>query len=211
MLKKLVAYPATGLFLAACVTINIYFPAAAAEEAARTIVRDVLGKEAVPEAGKPEDQAPKPPEGDKGAQRPAQSSTAVAAVGWVLNALVPPVHAAQADININTPVVAQLRRAMESRQGLLSGFYRSGAIGFDNNGLVAVRDLAAVPLPQRGRLRQLVGDENTDRNALYREIARANGHPEWESDIRNTFARVWVQEAGSGYWYQDAAGNWRQK
>jgi uncharacterized protein YdbL (DUF1318 family) len=100
---------------------------------------------------------------------------------------------------------------MGSRQGGLSGYYRSGAIGFDNNGMVAVRDLGAVPLPERGKLRQLVADENRDRNALYREIARANGHPEWESDIRNTFARVWVQEAGRGYWYQDAGGQWRQK
>ena len=31
------------LLLAACVTINVYFPAAAADSAARTIVRDVLG------------------------------------------------------------------------------------------------------------------------------------------------------------------------
>ena len=23
--------------------------------------------------------------------------------------------------------------------------------------------------------------------------------------------RVWVQEAGRGYWYQDARGQWRQK
>lgn len=215
MLKKIVAFPAMSLFLAACVTINIYFPAAAAEEAARTIVRDVLGKEAAPEAGKPDadtqNKAPKPPNGDKGAQREAQPSASVVVVGWVLNTLVPPAHAAQADININTPVVSQLRRSMELRQGALSSYYRSGAIGFDNNGLVAVRDMGAVPLPERGRLRQLVGDENNDRNALYREIARANGHPEWESDIRNTFARVWVQEAGSGYWYQDAGGSWRQK
>ena len=34
-----------GLMLSACVTINIYFPAAAAEDAARVIVRDVLNEE----------------------------------------------------------------------------------------------------------------------------------------------------------------------
>jgi uncharacterized protein YdbL (DUF1318 family) len=206
VLKKLVAYPAMTLFLAACVTINIYFPAAAAEEAARTIVRDVLGSEAAPA-----EQAPQPaPEGDKGAMDELRQAP-VAALGWLLDALVPAAHAAQADININTPAVAQLRRAMAGRQGSLSQYYRSGAIGFDNRGLVAVRDLNAVPLPERGRLRQLVADENRDRNALYREIARANGHPEWEADIRETFARVWAQEAGSGYWYQDARGQWRQK
>lgn len=207
MLKKIVAYPAMTLMLAACVTINIYFPAAAAEEAARTIVRDVLGKEAAPA-----DKAPAPaPKDDKDAMNDALYRAPVAVVGWVLEHLVSPAQAAEANININTPAVSQLRRSMASRQGALSGYYRSGAIGFDNNGLVAVRDLGAVPLPERGRLRQLVADENRDRNALYREIARANGHPEWESDIRNTFARVWVQEAGRGYWYQDARGQWHQK
>ena len=34
-----------GLFLAACVTINVYFPAAAAEQAADKIINDVLGTE----------------------------------------------------------------------------------------------------------------------------------------------------------------------
>jgi len=208
LLKKIVAYPAMTLMLAACVTINIYFPAAAAEEAARTIVRDVLGKEAAP--AKPDQPAPKG-DGQGAADDAALRSAPLAAVGWLLETLVPPAQAAEANININTPVVSRLRRAMGSRQSALSGYYRSGAIGFDNNGLVAVRDLGAVPLPERGRLRQLVADENRDRNALYREIARANGHPEWESDIRSTFARVWIQEAGRGYWYQDAGGAWHQK
>ena len=37
-----------SLMLSACVTINIYFPAAAAEDAARVIVRDVYSEEDVP-------------------------------------------------------------------------------------------------------------------------------------------------------------------
>ena len=45
MIKRIVGYPLLALMLTACVTINIYFPAAAAEEAARTIVRDVLNSE----------------------------------------------------------------------------------------------------------------------------------------------------------------------
>ena len=44
-MKRLLAYPFMVLVVTACVTINIYFPAAAAEEAARTIVRDVLKSE----------------------------------------------------------------------------------------------------------------------------------------------------------------------
>ncbi|HFC54154.1 MAG TPA: DUF1318 domain-containing protein, partial [Gammaproteobacteria bacterium] len=45
----------------------------------------------------------------------------------------------------------------------------------------------------------------------YREIARANGHPEWEPEIRATFARVWAEEARPGYWYQDAQGRWHRR
>jgi hypothetical protein len=43
------------------------------------------------------------------------------------------------------------------------------------------------------------------------EIARANGHPEWEPDIRRTFADRWVANAPRGWWYQDASGAWKQK
>jgi uncharacterized protein YdbL (DUF1318 family) len=212
LLRKFAAYPAMTLLLAACVTINIYFPAAAAEEAARTIVRDVLGNEAAPAPAKPEEQsAPAPKADDKGAMNDSVRQAPLAVVGWLLETLVPAVEAAEADININTPVVSKLRREMAKRQKALNPYYKSGAIGFDNNGLVAVRELAAVPLPQRGRLRRLVADENRDRNALYREIARANGHPQWEPDIRKTFARVWIQEARHGFWYQDAGGKWHQK
>ncbi|HHH13598.1 MAG TPA: DUF1318 domain-containing protein, partial [Thiolapillus brandeum] len=87
---------------------------------------------------------------------------------------------------------------------------RSGAIGLDRNALVTIRDPATVGLRDRNRLRKLVADENRDRNALYREIARANGHPEWEAEIRKTFARIWVEEAPGGYWYKKG-GAWKRK
>ena len=43
--KSIISSFLFGLALSACVTINIYFPAAAAEDAARVIVRDVLNEE----------------------------------------------------------------------------------------------------------------------------------------------------------------------
>ena len=45
--KSIISSFVFGLALSACVTINIYFPAAAAEDAARVIVRDVLNDEQV--------------------------------------------------------------------------------------------------------------------------------------------------------------------
>ncbi len=205
MLKKLLAYPAMLLALAACVTINIYFPAAAAEEAARIIVRDVLqGEEGAP----PQEPAPKVDDKQSAVQRPG---VAIRLVGRLLEGLVPAAQAAQADININTPAISAIRAAMQQRQAKLAPHYRSGAIGFDRKGSVSIRDLGAVPLAQRNALKKLVADENGDRAALYREIARANGHPEWEGDVRSTFARVWLEEALPGYWYQDGSGNWKQR
>jgi uncharacterized protein YdbL (DUF1318 family) len=87
----------------------------------------------------------------------------------------------------------------------------SGAIGLTSDGLIEIRDANSVPLADRNRLRKLVGDDNADRNALYREIATANGHPEWEADIRGTFAERWVANARSGWYYKSSAGAWKQK
>ena len=204
MTKRLLAYPLMAMALSACVTINIYFPAAAAEEAARTIVRDVLQSEqdAPPPAKEERD--------DKQSQR-HQPGMLLIAMGKLLDVMVPPAHAQQANININTAAISAIRASMQRRQASLAPFYKAGAAGFDNRGMVSIRNLNAAALKDRNRLKKLVADENADRTKLYREIARANGHPEWENDVRSTFAKVWVEEALSGYWYQDGGGNWRQR
>jgi uncharacterized protein YdbL (DUF1318 family) len=191
------AIGATGLLvLAACVTINVYFPAAAAEKAADRIIEDVWGPEA------------------KGREQSAVAHGAgdilLAAARGALDLVIPAAHA-QADLNVSTPAIRTLTASMESRHGQLEKYYASGAVGLTANGLVEIRDANAVPLAERNAVRKLVTDENSDRGALYREIAAANDHPEWESDIRSTFAQRWIAKARSGWWYQDAAGRWVQK
>lgn len=205
MTKRLLGFPLIAMALTACVTINIYFPAAAAEEAARTIVRDVLKSEEPGQGTTPA------PESNDQSSRDDRPSALLIAFGGLLERLVPPAQAAQADININTGPIRAIRASMQRRQSELAPFYRSGAIGFDNRGSVAIRDLGAVELKDRNRLKKLVADENADRSRLYREIASANGHPEWESEVRQTFAKVWADEAPRGYWYQDPGGSWRQR
>lgn len=195
--------------LAACVTINIYFPAAAAEEAARTIVRDVLGEEANPPEQQQSPSETKP--GDDRSSYDGSSSKLTFAAEALLNFIVPVAHADQPNIDITSPSISKLRAAMSQRQSGLTAHYRSGALGFTNSGLVSERDLKAVPLRDRNKVKKLVADENGDRKALYAEIARANGHPEWEKSIRDIFARVWVEEAPKGYWYQNSKGAWVKK
>lgn len=197
MTRLMTAVIATaGLVLAACVTINVYFPEAAAEKAADRIIEDVWGPE-----GKKQEQSSLP----RGA-----SEVLLAAARGALDLVIPAAHA-QADLDVSTPAVRKLTASMESRHGQLSKYYDAGAVGLTANGLIEVRDANAVPLAERNAVRKLVADENADRSALYREIASANGHAEWEDDIRKTFAERWIVKARSGWWYQDAAGRWVQK
>ena len=124
--------------------------------------------------------------------------------------LASPLALAAADLEINTPAISALKSSMQSRHGQLAAYYSNGAVGLTRDGLIAVHDAAVVPLAQRQSVNSLVAAENNDRNALYKEIASANGHPEWEAEVRNTFAQRWVQKAQSGWWYQDASG-WAKK
>ena len=188
------------LVLTACVTINIYFPAAEAKEAAEKIVEDILGDEP---------QSP-PPANDEQSMAPMPTHQGL---GFnLLDILIPPAQAAgMVKFDADTPAVRKLQAAMKQRHAQLKPFYQSGAIGFTQDALVDIRDLKAVSLKQRGELKNLVSAENRDRNQLYKEIARANGHPEWEQDVRNTFSQTWISNAGKGWWYKNAGGGWQQK
>lgn len=194
---------ASCLIVAACVTINVYFPAAAAEKAADKIIDDVWGADGQPAKSKKDDQ--------RSALPSRSGDLLLAAAHSVLNLMVPAAEAAQADLNVSTPAVRQLTQSMEERHARLKKYYDSGAVGLTRDGLVEVRDQNLVPLPERNSTRKLVADENADRANLYREIATANGHPEWEMDIRTTFAERWASKAAPGWFYQDKDGNWKQK
>lgn len=181
------------VFAAACVTINVYFPAEAAEKAADRIIRDVYGEE------------PAEPQSFNGLQRmPGYQGHAL--LDW----LIAPAHAG-ADISVDTPAIRQLKAGMEKRHKKLAPYYDSGAVGITQDGQLEIRDQKLVPLNERKAVKQLVSKENRDRVALYREIAKANEHPEWEAEIRGIFARRWVDNARSGWWYMNKSGNWKQK
>lgn len=118
---------------------------------------------------------------------------------------------AQANLEANTPAITQLKGSMHARYAQLEPHLASGAVGLTRDGAMQVRDANAVPLAQRQAVNGLVAAENADRSALYREIARANGKPEWEAEIRATFAQRWIDKARGGWWVQDAGGNWTRK
>jgi uncharacterized protein YdbL (DUF1318 family) len=199
-MKKLNAALILGMIftLAACVTINVYFPAAAAERAAEKFVDDVLGEPAR------EGQLFTPPA--------VQTNAILIAAVRVIDFLVEDAQAQKAEIEINTPQINAIKARMAERQRMqLDSMFDAGAIGFSNDGLVTIRDRSAVSLSERRSMESVVADENRDRKAVYREIAVANGHPEWEKEIQQTFAKEWVRNARKGWFYQSPQGAWQQK
>ncbi len=193
MIRKLRGWVVIGVVaaLVACVTINVYFPEAAAERAADRFIQDVIGEGVGTRGAAPE---------------------AVGLGGPISGFLISAAYAQEPNINIDTPQIARLKESMAQRHRQhLAGWFDAGAIGLSAEGLVGIRDRAAVPLGERRNLESVVSAENADRSAVYREIAVANGRPEWEGEIRQTFARQWIANARPGWYYQDHRGNWVQK
>jgi uncharacterized protein YdbL (DUF1318 family) len=194
-----------SLLIAACVTINVYFPAAAADQAADQVINKITsgaGSTTTP----PQSYLVPPARDDR-------PNFLLAAVGGAVNALVPAAHAQGADaLNVSSPAIQRITASMAARFGELQKFFASGAIGLTRDGNIDVRDLNAVALPDRATVKRLVSEDNADRAQLYTEIAKANNHPEWESDIRKSFARRWVETgAKPGWYYQGEDGSWKQK
>ncbi len=189
---------AAALLLTACVTINVYFPAAEAKEAAKEFVEKVIGDEA--QQAQPE----KPNDGGGG--------MALRFDPLMLIGISPAYAQGAPDITIKTPAIQAIQARMGSRfDATLRAGFDSGALGFTRDGLVVVRDAAKLQLKDRVAVNQAVADDNRDRKAVYREVAVANGHAEWESQIRGVFAKQWIDSARSGWWYQDSSGGWKQK
>lgn len=197
---------ATALLLTACVTINVYFPAAEAKEAAKEFVEKVIGDEAPASQPTPE---PSRPGGGSASLTPQRD----VGFDWLALVGIGTAYAQErADVNIKTPAIQAIQGRMADRfRNQLQAGFDAGALGLTRDGMIEVRDAAKLALKDRVATTQAVADDNRDRRAVYKEIAVANGHPEWEDQIRSTFAQQWIASARSGWWYQDAGGGWKQK
>ena len=195
--------------IVSCVTVNIYFPAAAAEKAADQIILDVWHQQGgAAEATKA---ATTPPAAkNSGAKNEHSALDPRRIVVAALSAISGEAHAQNVDFNASSPQIEQIKARMASRFGELRPFLDSGAVGLTGDGLVAVHDANAASMAERARMNQLVNAENKDRKALYQAIADANNQPGWAGQIQKTFAERWISQAQSGWWYQ-SGGSWKQK
>lgn len=209
--------------LSACVTVNIYFPAAAAKRLADQVVGEVYKAaahgavvtppapaSAVPDQSAPAATAPAASPAPSAFERltPAHVAGYLLATGF--SVVSTPAEAA-ADLNASSPGVQAARAQLEAIAAQMRPYFESGAVGWTANGLVAIHDAAAVSLQARAGLSGLVSSNNSALQNLYQQIANANGHPDWEGQIQQTFAQTWISKAPAGYWYQNASGQWQKK
>ena len=193
MLKRVALFIA---FLAnACVTVNIYFPAAAVERAADEIVKETWGgrTESIPK-DQPRSQVP--------------------TAGWNIAfiSFIDEAFAQEADINVSNPAIRALKDSIKNRSGSIKPFMDRGNVGLTKDGLLTVRTTDGLGLKERAEVQQLVDAENRDRESLYLEIAKANNFPkESVAKIKTIFARSWIEQAQPGWWVQDGQGNWQRK
>ena len=186
------------MFLTACVTINVYFPAAATEKVADEIIQDIQTSE------------PEQPQSRIVPERPMAKwqLSFYKLVDQAIAVVISSAHA-EAALPADSAEVRRLRASMRNRFALLKGFYEKGVIGIKADGLLTKK--GKVSLKDRNKVNKLIKAENIDRNNLYQAIADANKHPEWFEQIKSTFAVRWVGNARSGWWYQTPDGRWRQK
>jgi uncharacterized protein len=200
---------ALGL-LTACVTVNVYFPAAAAEQAADRIIDTVTNQ---PGGAPKSNNNTEPSTPPKSPPNTDADDLVTSAATALINLLIPEADAqGTPNLDISDPQIRAVTTSMQQRFGEMKKYFESGVIGLTVDGQVAIREQNAVPLAERATVARLVSEDNRDRATLYSELAKANKHPEWEPDIRRTFARRWVERgAQPGWYYQDNGGNWLKK
>jgi len=189
------------VLLVSCVTVNIYFPAAAIQKAADQIVDDVR-------------KAPEPAPEQTPEQKREQAPDKKSGLEWfrVVAIGATAAHAAAVDVNVSTPAIRALKASMAARFPQLQPLYGKGAVGETNNGLVVVRDTGALSLKEKADVNRLVSEENRDRTALYAEIIKANNIDMGQlPEVQKIFANSWRGKSAPGWWIQQDNGQWAKK
>jgi uncharacterized protein YdbL (DUF1318 family) len=141
------------VFVFACVTVNIYFPAEQVETMAGEIVDEIRGQEGA------EDQTflinPEP-----------------SFVQRALLFLSPSNAWAQDATTVSNATIRALKEKMKTRYSQLKPYYQNGMLQEGDDGYLSMVDVN-LGLKEKRDLKALVDAENSDREALYTEVAKA--------------------------------------
>lgn len=182
------------IFLAACVTVNIYFPAAAIQKVADEIVDDVRGTKDQQKPEEKKDLKSRLFENFRGLGLGSNEA-------W-----------AQISIEVSTPAIRNYKQALKDNFRLLKPFYENGNVGENSTGLVDTRDTGGLSLKEKSQLTQLVEQQNSNRTALYKEILKANKlQSQALPEVQKVFANSWREKSLANWWIQNDKGEWEKK
>ena len=180
------------IFAAACVTINVYFPAAAIQNAADKIADEVTN-----------------PKEQKQEKKQDIKSQIFENLRDVLSV---PKEAYAQEIDVSTPAIRNIRKSMRENFQQLRPFYVRGSVGENNKGFVEIRDTSSLNVKEKAEVTRLVEQINKDRTSLYAEIVRTN---KLESSslqkVQGIFANSWRKKSQPGWWIQNDDGDWEKK
>ena len=188
-MRKFRFLPAAAVLLivAACVTVNIYFPAAQVERTADEIVSDVYGQDAK------KDGQPAP---DKPTKKPDGSSALNTMLAWLGPRAA---HAADATTVSNSSIRA-LKENIKARHAQLTPYYKAGRVCIAGNGYLQLGNTGGLPMAQLAALKRLVSADNADRRRLYQEVTKALKLPAGDT--------AKVEKIFASYWRGKAPGSW---
>ncbi|MDY7093786.1 MAG: DUF1318 domain-containing protein [Acidobacteriota bacterium] len=211
--------------LAACVTINVYFPEEKVRELSEQI-EDAVEEQAAQDDGtvaEPSDLEPSEAEAANPESSGAETSGAetsgagarISPAGWLLH-LLPASQALAADEvaapEISNPAIRRIIQSRAQRLPEIRNYLQSGVLGENNQALLEIRSLEDLDLRQRAEVQRLVKAENGDRDRMFEEIAAATGAEMSQlPQIRRTYAETLRQKADRGTWIQEPDGSWRRK
>jgi hypothetical protein len=140
----LMALFSSALFIVACVTINIYFPAEKVESVAGKIVDEIRGQQGSEE--------------EKSLQRDKKSFLSGAALALFCSS-------AWADeiTSVSNPVIRALKEKMRNRYGLMKPYYQKRVLKEEGNGYVTIASSEGLSLKEKRDLQNLMQAENKDR------------------------------------------------
>ena len=115
------------------------------------------------------------------------------------------------NLDIGTPPVMVAKHTLAQRSSRLIRFYEAGVIGLGNDGMIKIHDGSRLTLTQRQIAEKLIDQENPERNSLIYAIAEAHGGKEAQPAVRAAQIERWKDQFHSGWWIEDAQGNWYKK
>ena len=160
--------------LLACITINIYFPAEKVESAAKEIVNEIRGFDKDDEMGNPLK--------DEKHSLLLENFLALFCS-----------HAFADEVTeVSNPTIRALKERMKIRFSQMKTYYQNGLLAEGDDGYVTLKSTEGLGLKETRDLKNFVGAENRDRQALYEEVAEAlKIDPSQTKQVAEIFAKEW--------------------